>query len=1108
MGVGMSKARAEEYNAAIAVTRWQVHATKPKLAGLAGASYTARVMRCPTCGEENSERARFCSNCATPLAGAAPTAGEVRKTVSVIFADIVSSTSRSEQTDPESTRRMLARYFDAMRRVVERHGGIVEKFIGDAVMAVFGIPVLHEDDSLRAVRAAIEFGATVTALNEELAGGQWPPISLRIGVNTGEVVAGDPAASQTLVTGDAVNVTARLEQAASPGEVILGASTYRLVRDAVDAEPIPALELKGKAEPVEAYRLIGLKEQQLIRRHDTPLVGRQSELRILGEAFERAKREEACHLFTLLGSAGVGKSRLIHEFLQEVGAGAQVLRARCLPYGEGITFWPIAELVQAAAGINPTDTPQMALGKLEGLLEGADERDSMVERVAAAIGLSESAVASEEIFWGVRKLLETIAQRKPLIVVIDDLHWAEPTMLDLVEHVADWSHEAPILVMVIARPEMLDARPHWGGGKMNATTILLEPLSGEDSAALVGNLINDEVLARAVQGRIGETAEGNPLFVEELVAMLVDEGVLRRVNGGWESDADLSQISVPPTVSALVSARLDRLEPSERDLIGRASVVGKVFQRSAVTELSPPERREDLGSRLMTLVRKELVRPDRSGTTGDEAFRFRHILVRDAAYGSLPKEQRADLHARFAAWLEGIAGERQLEYEEVMAYHLEQAHRYRSELGLTDELTRSLATRAAALLRSSGLRALGRHDPPAATNLLSRAVALLDDDRERGELLMHLADSALQAGDFARGEALYEEVRAAARHAGDDLLEMRAELEWIGWRQVMDPSANESELLRLADRVEARAAELGEKSGAIAAEFARATAYVFRCRWMDDLAAIERARELLDPEEDPRLWLQSTADLCTALRWGPVPAAEAIERIDNADWGSERGDEVARRNWAAPLLAMLGRFDDARELLAATREYLEQRGLRLAVGGDAQHRGLVEDLAGDLEAADRAYTEGIEILGPMGETGVLSTLAAVRATVLYRLGRRQEMEEAVRLAQQTGAPTDIATNVYWRIPAAQLAADDGRLADAERLIGEAVELIEPTDFLEARGATYEGLAHVRARAGDPNGWKAALDRALAEHDRKGNLVSAGRVGDQLAAGPPEPVPGT
>jgi tetratricopeptide (TPR) repeat protein len=273
---------------------------------------------------------------------------------------------------------------------------------------------------------------------------------------------------------------------------------------------------------------------------------------------------------------------------------------------------------------------------------------------------------------------------------------------------------------------------------------------------------------------------------------------------------------------------------------------------------------------------------------------------------------------------------------------------------------------------------------------------------------------------------------------------------------------------------------------------------------MDELAAVERARQLINPEENPRLWFDSTAELCGALRRGPVPAAEAIERISNANWGSDIGGNAARRTFASPLLAMLGRFEEARELAAASRAYLLERGMRLRVGGTID-AGIIEDLAGNLEAADRAYAEGIEILGPMGETAVLSTLAAMRAAVLYRLGRREETEGAIRLARQTGAPTDIATNVYWRLPAGQLAADDGRLADAERLIGEAIEMIEPTDFLEARGATFEALAHVRARAGDPEGWKAALDRALAEHDRKGNLVSAGRVRELLAAGPPESV---
>jgi class 3 adenylate cyclase len=1058
------------------------------------------MIECPSCREENPERARFCLNCGSALGTVEPQA-EVRKTVTVLFADVVGSTSLGERTDPESTRRMLSRYFDTMRRIIERHGGTVEKFIGDAVMAVFGIPTLHEDDALRAVRAAREMLTAIELLNEELASRSWAPIALRIGVNTGEVVAGEATVGHTLVTGDAVNVTARLEQAASAGEVLLGATTYQLVRQSVQAEPMPPLELKGKAEPVQAYLLIGVVERDAIRRHDTPFVGRRRELHALNEAFDRANEEQACYLFTLLGTAGVGKSRLVHEFLRQAGARAEVLRARCLPYGEGITFWPITELVQAAAGIEMNEPPETARQKLEALLVDAPEREGIVERIAATVGLSDQIVPTEEAFWGVRKLLEAIAAREPLIAVVDDLHWAEPTMLDLIEHVADWSREAPILFLAIARPELLDNRPLWSGGKLNATTILLEPLGSEDSATLIANLVDDKALAMTVQQRIGETAEGNPLFVEELVAMLADQGVLRRENGGWRAADDLHTVSVPPSISALVAARLDHLEPLERDLIGRAAVVGKIFQRSAVAELSPPERREELGPRLMTLVRKELVRPDRSATTGDEAFRFRHLLVRDAAYASLTKEQRADLHARFADWLERIAGDRLLEYQEVIAYHLEQAHRYRSELGLTDELTAALGLRATKHLRPAGMRALARNDQHAAANLLSRASALVDNDRERGELLIHVANSHVEMGDMEGAWRAFDDAKDAAMRAGDEELRLRAEVNRLEITLFVDPSIDDERVLAVADDLDRLAKERGNKWGQITAAHARAAVYLGRCRWMDNLAALERARDLMEPGEDPRLWLFTIFQIRNSLRYGPVPATEAIRRGAEL-WASEAGPDRPLGAFLAPLLAMQGRFDEARIHLKETREYLYERGLIVRRGGVALAGGWIEFLAEDYQAAERELAAGIAVLSDIGETGVLSTLAAMQAKALYLLGRVDEMEPAIALAQHTGAPNDIATQAEWRYVAAMAAADDQRLEEAERLIGEAVEMVEPTDFLELRGDTFEALAHVEARAGRPEGWKAALHRSLAEHELKENLVSAQHICDLLEQGPP------
>ena len=1058
------------------------------------------MIHCANCGEQNPERARFCLNCGSALGSAEP-ATEVRKTVTVLFADVVGSTSLGERTDPESTRRMLSRYFDVMRRVIERHGGSVEKFIGDAVMAVFGIPILHEDDAFRAVRAAHEMQAAVGLLNEELASESWHPIALRIGVNTGEVVAGEATAGHTLVTGDAVNVAARLEQAADPGQVLLGGSTHRLVRAQVEVEPVSPLTLKGKADPVEAHRLVGIADGGPARRHDTPLVGRTRELRVLGEAFDRAIEEQACYLFTLLGTAGVGKSRLIHEFLGQMRERAQVLRARCLPYGEGITFWPVIELAQAAAGIELNEAPAVAVEKLRTLLEEAPERDPILDRVCPTIGLSDEVVANEETFWGVRKFLEAVAAKRPLIVVIDDLQWAEPTMLDLIDHVTDWSREAPILLIAVARPELLEARPHWSGGKLNATTILLEPLSTGDATELIANLVDDAELAQTVQQRIGDTAEGNPLFVEELVSMLVDQGVLQRENGRWRAADELQSIPVPPSISALVAARLDRLEPSERDLIGRAAVVGKIFQRSAVAELSPPERREDLGPRLMTLVRKELVRPDRSATTGDEAFRFRHLLVRDAAYASLTKEQRADLHARFADWLERLAGDRLLEYEEVMAYHLEQAHRYRSELGLTDELTASLGMRAVQHLRPAGMRALGRNDQHAAANLLSRAADLVVDDRERAQLLIHVSATHFEMGDMPPAWRALDDAEAAAIRSSDEELRLRVEVNRLDFSMFTDPTVDEDQVLARADELEELARQVGSKWGQVTASHVRASVYLTKCRWMDNLAALQEARDLMQPGEDPRLWGHTTQQIRNGLRYGPVPVRQALER-EAEMIAAEGASPTPRGAFAAPLLAMEGRFAEARSQLKDAKAYLRERGMSVRLGSIALAGGWIEFLAQDFEAADQELAAGIAILGDIGETGVLSTLAAMRAKALYLLGRRDEMEAAIALAQKTGSPNDIATQAEWRYVGAMAAADDGRLEDAEGLIGEAVEMVEPTDFLELRGDTYEALAHVEARAGRSDGWRAALERSLAEHERKGNLVSAQHIRALLEQGPP------
>ncbi|HET7515651.1 MAG TPA: adenylate/guanylate cyclase domain-containing protein, partial [Gaiella sp.] len=533
---------------------------------------------CATCGRESPDDFGFCPGCGASL-GAAPR--EFRKVVTVLFCDLAGSTAMGERSDPEALRALMNRYYDTARGVLERHGGTVEKFVGDAVMAVFGIPVASEDDALRATRAAVELRDVVHELG----------LHARIGVNTGAVVAGE---GETLVTGDAVNVAARLEQAAGEGEILLGEDTLRLVRDAVTADGLE-LTLKGKSEPVPAYRLRTLDVQAVgvARRLERPMVGRERERARLRADFDDVVATRSCRLFTLIGPAGIGKSRLVADFLEHVGDHATVAGGRALSYGEGITYWPLVEML-VQLGIEPSE----AL------------RSSPAETQLAT-----------------RALLEERAVERPLVLVVDDLHWAEEPMLDLIGHVVDWSRAAPILVLCVARPELLDIRPGWGGGKLNATSILLEPLPDSEARRLADGLLLDVELDVETRARILATADGNPLFLEEMAALA------READG---------TVDVPPTIRALLQARLDALNDDERVVVERGAVEGQIFHRAAVTALAPASPRVDVPHQLLSLVRKEVVRPDQAVIAGDDAFRFRHLLIRDTAYEGLPKAVRAE----------------------------------------------------------------------------------------------------------------------------------------------------------------------------------------------------------------------------------------------------------------------------------------------------------------------------------------------------------------------------------------------------------------------------------------------------------------------------------
>jgi class 3 adenylate cyclase/tetratricopeptide (TPR) repeat protein len=1034
------------------------------------------MVQCPACGRENPEGFRFCGSCGAALP-AEPT-GEVRKTVTVLFADVVSSTALGERHDPESLRRVMARHFDEARAAIERHGGTVEKFIGDAVMAVFGIPTVHEDDALRAVRAADDIRSALAGLNQELERDWAVKLEIRIGLNTGEVVAGR---GQTLVTGDPVNVAKRLEEGAGTGEILVGEATHRLVRDAVEAEAVQPLALKGKGETVGAFRVLTVHEgvPGRERRLDSPMVGRERERTLLQQAFERAVGEHTCHLFTVLGAAGVGKSRLVAEFLDGLGEGATVVRGRCLSYGEGITFWPLLEIVRRLYG---EDLVSMIAARLTG-----DENAQLIaDRVASAVGLAQRAGPSEETFWAVRKLFESHAQERPLVVVFDDIQWGEPTFLDLIEHVADLSRDSPILLVCLARPEFLDERPGWGGGKFNATSVLLEPLSDDDSAQLIDNLLGRAELAQEARLRVSEAAEGNPLFVEEMLGMLIDDGLLERRNGSWIATGDLSDVSVPPTIQALLAARLDRLAADERAVAERASVEGNVFHRGAVAELSPSGLGEEVGRHLQALVRKELVRPDRSEFAGDDAFRFRHLLIRDAAYAAMPKELRAELHERFAAWLERAAGERVAEYEEILGYHLEQAYRYRTELGPADEDAKSVASKAGEHLAAAGERAMIRGDAPGAVSLIDRAVELLPpDSSKRPKLLCDLGLALADRGEFERATTVLSEANEAAQRLSETAAAAtaRLRLEWVGLLRA-DSSMEEA-----AARVEQLARELDEmryETGLAEAWFILGVLRVWKGVHTEGMEVFERAASLGRVVGNARIASQSTAWLLLGTVWGPLPVSESLDLCDRVmkEFGENPYLEGYARVIRGTLHAMAGRWDDSRAQSESGWARLDDLGQHVSAAATRMPLATTQIVAGRAREAERELRVAYAVLERLGEKGYLSTIAALLGLALSAQGRHGEAEAYAREGAELAAPDDLATQSFQRAALAEVLASRGEHARVEALTEEALKLLEGTDMLLDQAAILKSQAVAFAAAGQRDRARAALEQAIGICEQK------------------------
>jgi class 3 adenylate cyclase/tetratricopeptide (TPR) repeat protein len=1018
---------------------------------------------------------------------------ETRRTVTVVFCDVTGSTAMGERLDPESLRRVMSRYFDEMRAALERHGGTVEKFIGDAVMAVFGVPNVHEDDALRAVRAAGEMREALVALNKELERDHGVSLAARIGVNTGEVVAGDPQ-GQTLVTGDAVNVAARLEQAADPGSVLLGGDTMRLVRDAVAAEPVEPLVMKGKSDPIPAFRLVEVTAgvAGVARRLDSPMVGRDRPLAQLRQAFDATVDDRSCQLFTVLGAPGVGKSRLVAEFLGVVQGESTVLRGRCLPYGEGITFFPVGEVVKEAAGLDDFDAPEEIERKICAILDDG-EQGAACATLAQLFGAADHDSAAEETFWAVRRFLESVAQKGPLAVVFDDIHWGEPTFLDLIEHIADWSRDAPILVLCMARPELLDARPVWGGGKFNAATILLERLSDADCGELIANLLRRAALPDEARVRILEAAEGTPLFVEEMLSMLIDDGLLVLEGDRWIATGDLENVSVPPTIRALLAARLDRLTDDERAVIQRAAVAGKQFHLGALTAMFDGDLVADVRGTVMSLVRRDLIGPDRSLLVGDDAFRFRHLLIRDAAYEAAPKAVRAALHERYAAWIVDVAGDRVEEQEEIVAYHLERAYRLQEELGPLSDAAREVGLQAASHYAACGRRASERGDESAAATLFRHAADLLPKGHaDRPSMLYEVARAYGYTFEPRLAFAAADEAVEAAAAAGQTSIGWLARVERSFAHQLVEPHGKPTQEIRdeLAGAI-AALEEAGDEAGLATAWRRRAEVEWMPCRYdtAEEAAgrAVEHARRtgkrsLLGPA----MGIRAAAEL-----FGTKRPDEMLASLEAA--ASEIGEEglfghllLVQRSACA---AMQGDVERARRLSDDATARAERMGVGFFVAASCEFRGEFELQAGDAAAAERAFRRQYEVLDRLGDEGHKSTAAAGLAHALFRLGRLDEAESFARMALDVGAADDLISQASGRLARALVHSARGEHDEAIRLAREAVEMMADAQMPNFQGSAWIELAEVLHAAGRTGEASDAARTALACFERKGNELA-------------------
>jgi class 3 adenylate cyclase/tetratricopeptide (TPR) repeat protein len=967
-----------------------------------------------------------------------------RKLATVLFIDIVGSTGIVAGADPEVVRRRVTEFFETVSRCVTLHGGIVEKFAGDAVLAAFGIPQAHEDDAERAARAALAMRKAVQDLGLEA----------RIGIEAGELVV-DGSIDSSFATGEAVNMAARLEQAAAPGEILVGPTAYRLAGASLVAEDAGPLELRGLSAPLRAWRLMDAVDGRArVPVPRAPLVGRDTELELLENTFARTTRDGRAHLFTIYGEPGVGKSRLAREFADGVER-ASILAGRCLPYGEGVTYWPLAEMIKAAAGISDDDPLEEAFEKLRACCE----EEAVADVLGLASGLLEALEgerSSQEIAWAAREIMETLADVQPLVLVFEDIHWAEEPLLDLIEHLADWVR-APLLIVCLARPELLDNRPGWGGGRVRSTAIELEPLTEAESELLVQKLLDHLAGVTgepppALPAEVAERTEGNPLFVEETIRMLV------------ESDGAPAVGRIPDTLQTLIAARIDHLAPAAKTLLQRASVIGRIFWVGAMEHLSPDV--EDIDALLDDLLLREfLLREPRSSISGETAYRFKHLLIREVAYSGLAKLARAQHHARFAEWLHDRTGEELLE---IRAYHLDHAVELLTELeGAPPE---ELAQETATALVKAAKRAIARESYATARRLGLRALELRPTLGAR----YVAARAAWRLQDWAAVQVEMPKVREQAREHEDKVIEALALT-----------ALAEAALKREADTVQAKvladeSLELLQGEDDPVAHFDALTVRATAAGWESEVEDVVRYMEqayviALDAGRKDLQTLAAQALAQTHIWRLELDEAELLltRALELASESGSARAKVGTKLSYGLFLTIKGELDAAETIFEEVRVAAGELGVEPAVSAALEKLAWLDRLRGDHKSAEKHLREALRITRGRGDRGVLPDLQAELATTLADLGKVDEAERLAREARANALPNDSSCVVTATTALAAVRAAQGRDDEAEELFRSALALAEETEFKVLEIEPLERYARFlceRGRADEASGY--------------------------------------